>query len=66
MLIVLCIYLIVSFFEVRHLFKTAKKKEGAIYIAVFTLAVSLGTILILSPNYNSFANFVFNILGIKS
>ena len=66
MLIVLCLYLIISFFEVRHLYKTKKKKEAVLYIAISTLAVSLAMVLILSPDYNSFINLVLNLMGIES
>lgn len=65
MLIILCILLIASFFEVKHLLKIKEKKEAFIYIALTAAAVLLAFFLILTPDYTSFAKIIFNLFNIS-
>jgi purine-cytosine permease-like protein len=64
MLMVLCIFLIVSFFEFRHLLKAKEKKEATVYAAFSAAAVFLAVFLMLTPDYTSFSRMIFNLFNI--
>jgi Na+/melibiose symporter-like transporter len=65
MIAVLGILLLASVFEIRRLVKMKEKKELIVYLAVLACAVSLGTFLMLSPDYKSFAKSLLDLLKIK-
>jgi Na+/melibiose symporter-like transporter len=65
MIAVLGILLLASVFEIRRLVKMKEKKELIVYLAVLACAVSLGTFLMLSPDYKSFAKSLLELLKIK-
>jgi len=64
MLTTLCVFFVISFFELRHLYKAQERKEAFIYIVIAGLAVSLAMFLILVPRHSSFAKLLFDILEI--
>jgi Na+/melibiose symporter-like transporter len=65
MIAVLGILLLASVFEIRRLVKMKEKKELIVYLAVLACAVSLGTFLMLSSDYKSFAKSLLDLLKIK-
>jgi uncharacterized membrane protein HdeD (DUF308 family) len=65
MLIVLCAFILISFFEVRNHFKKKEKKEAVLFIIFGGLAVLLGVFMLLTPDFTSFANMMINLFGVK-
>ena len=65
MLLVLCIFFIVSFFEIRHLLKIKEKKETLLYVVFSAAAVFVAVFLMLTPDYNSFADIMFKLFNIS-
>jgi uncharacterized membrane protein HdeD (DUF308 family) len=65
MFLILCIFLIVSVFELIHLFKKKEKKEAAVYIVFSALALLLAVFLMLKPDYSSFTKIILGLAGIK-
>lgn len=63
--IMLCAFLLISFFEVRSLLKKQEKKEAVLFIVLGTLAVFTGVFLILSPGYTSFSKLMLDLFGIR-
>ncbi len=63
MLTVLVIFLIVSFFELKALFKAKEKKEAAVYIVISIITAFLGVFLMLTPDYSSFADMFFKLFN---
>jgi uncharacterized membrane protein HdeD (DUF308 family) len=56
---------LISFFEIRSLFKKQEKKEAALFIVLGTLAVFLGVFLLLSPGYTSFSKIMLDMFGVR-
>lgn len=65
MLIMLCAFILISFFEVRNLLKKKEKNEAALFVIIGGLAVLLGVFLLLNPDYTSFARMMLNLFGIN-
>jgi hypothetical protein len=65
MFLILCIFLIASFFELLHLFKIKEKKEAVIHIVISALAVALGVYMLLMPDFSSFSKILLGIAGIN-
>lgn len=65
MFLILCIFLIVSVFELVHLFKTKNKKEAVVYIVLSGFAVLIAAYLMLTPDYSSFSKIILGLAGIK-
>jgi uncharacterized membrane protein HdeD (DUF308 family) len=65
MFLILCAFIIVSFFELVHLFKTKEKKEAVIYIVLSVLTVIFALFLMLTPDYSSFSKIFLGLAGIK-
>jgi len=65
MFLILCIFLIVSFFEIMHLFKIKEKKEAVIFIGIAVITITLAVFLLLTPDYSSFSKTVLSLIGIK-
>lgn len=65
MFIVLCAFLVASFFELKALFKSKEKKEAAVYIVISVAAVSLAAFLMLAPDHTSFADMILRLFNIS-
>ena len=63
MFLILCAFIIVSFFELRHLFKTKEKKEAVIYIIISVMTVVLAVFLILVPDFKSLSKLFLSLMG---
>lgn len=66
MIYVLLIIIVVSIFEVRGLFRSNKKKEAILYIAVAAAALMLGAFVLLVPEYKGFSKNMLDLFGIKN
>lgn len=65
MVIMLCIFLIVSVFEVVHLIRCKNKKEVVTYVVVTAMTVALAVYLMLVPEFKSFARLMLNLFSIE-
>lgn len=65
MLIIFFFLLVVFLFEARYLIKQKQKKEAGLYIVLSLLALSLGAILMLVPEYPSFSKMVLDLFGAR-
>ncbi|MGE5495005.1 MAG: hypothetical protein ACM3S4_06880 [Burkholderiales bacterium] len=63
MLIILCIFILISFFEVRSLFKRKEKAEAVLFIILGSAAVALGVFLMLASDFTSFAKIMLDIFN---
>lgn len=63
MLLILCIFIIVSVFELKHLFKKKEKKEALIYIIISGFAAMLAVFMMLVPDFISFSKIFLGIAG---
>lgn len=65
MFLMLCAFIIVSVFEIKHLFKTKNKNEGFIYIIIASLTIVLAIFLMLVPNFRSLTKIMLDLSGVK-
>lgn len=65
MLIILCIFLIISVFEVIHLVKYKNKREVAVYAVITAMTIALALYVILVPEYESFSKAMLNLFNIE-
>lgn len=65
MLIILCIFILLSFFEIRSLFKRKEKTEAVLFIIIGAAAISLGVFLMLVTDYTSFAKVMLDLFNIS-
>lgn len=65
MLIILCIFIIVSVFEIIHLIKYKNKKELTVYSVITAMTIALALYVILVPEYESFSRVMMNLFNIE-
>jgi len=58
MLMAVGIFLIVSVFELRLLFRQKEKKEAAVYLCIIVLTTGLSVYLMLTPQFYSFSKMM--------
>jgi hypothetical protein len=65
MFLMFCAFIIVSVFEIKHLYKTKNKKEGFIYIIIASLTIALAVFLMLVPDFRSLTKIILDLGGVK-
>lgn len=65
MVILLCIFLIVSVFEVVHLIRYKNYKEIIVYIAIAAMTVSLALYIMLVPEFKSFTRIILDLFNVE-
>jgi hypothetical protein len=61
MIYILCIFIIISFFEVRFLVNNKEKKEMAIYIILTAIVIFLSVYMMLFPDYIGFSKMILDL-----
>ncbi len=64
MLIILCIFILISFFEVRSLFRRKEKPEAVLFIIIGAAAVALGIFLMQVTDFTSFAKVMLDLFNV--
>jgi multisubunit Na+/H+ antiporter MnhB subunit len=64
MAVCLCAFVLLSFFEIRSLFKRKEKTEAVLFIIIGALAVSLGVFLLMTPDFTSFSKIMLDLFNI--